>query len=126
MKLQHRFVEFLPDELEDGVLYVSIPYAIAEHKCCSGCGQVVRTPLSPTDWWLTFDGETVSLNPSIGNWSFPCQSHYYIRRNVVVWAPRWSQAQIQAGRARGRGAKDQYFAGPAASADEVRARETRG
>ncbi|MFC4855982.1 DUF6527 family protein [Actinophytocola glycyrrhizae] len=24
-----------------------------------------------------FNGETVSLSPSIGNWSFPCRSHYY-------------------------------------------------
>ena len=39
---------------------------------------------SPNDWSMTLDGE-ISLCPSIGNRSFECQSHYYIRRNKVVW-----------------------------------------
>ena len=32
-----------------------------------------------------FDGRTISLNPSIGNWSYPCRSHYWIKGNRVVW-----------------------------------------
>jgi len=44
-------------------------------------------PLGPTDWKLTFDGESVSLYPSVGNWNFPCQSHYWIQENKVRWAP---------------------------------------
>jgi hypothetical protein len=99
VKLSHEFVEFIPDELQDGILYVSVAYATAAHKCCCGCGHEVVTPLTPTDWKLIFDGQTVSLDPSIGNWSFPCQSHYWIRRNGVQWADRWSREQIQAGRA---------------------------
>lgn len=98
MKLSHEFVEFIPEELQDGILYVSVVYATAAHRCCCGCGHEVVTPLTPTDWKLIFDGQTVSLDPSIGNWSFPCQSHYWIRRNGVQWADRWSQEQIQAGR----------------------------
>ncbi|WP_417924835.1 DUF6527 family protein [Collimonas pratensis] len=27
------------------------------------------------DWSLTYDGKTVSLDPSIGNWSLPCRAH---------------------------------------------------
>lgn len=59
----------------------------------------VVTPLTPTDWCLVFDGDTVSLDPSIGNWNFPCRSHYWIYRNRVKWAKAWTPAKIQAGRA---------------------------
>jgi hypothetical protein len=52
------------------------------------------TPLSPIDWSLTFDGETITLDPSIGNWSFECKSHYFIRKNKVVWAKRFSDKEI--------------------------------
>ncbi len=97
-RLKYDFVEFIPEHPEQSTLYISIAYATAIHKCCCGCGYEVATPLSPTDWALTFDGETVSLHPSIGNWSFPCRSHYWIRRNQVIWAEPWSQSQIEAGR----------------------------
>jgi Family of unknown function (DUF6527) len=70
---------------------------------------VVVTPFSPTDWKLTFDGETVSLHPSIGNWSFKCRSHYWIRENEVHWAARWTDEDIEAGRQRDRVAKSNYF-----------------
>ena len=97
-QLQHRFVEFIPEQLEDGVLYVSIEYMTVAHLCCCGCGQEVSVTLSPTDWRLVFDGKSVSLEPSIGSWSLPCQSHYFITRNRVVWAAKWSSAEIEAGR----------------------------
>src|SRR5262245_54227969 len=116
--LTHEFVEYFPDELQEGVLYVSIPYATATHSCCCGCRQEVVTPLSPTDWQLTFDGKSISLHPSIGNWNFRCQSHYFIRRNRVDWVGRMTRAQIDAGRAHDRHAKAQYFQ-DAAAAQEV-------
>jgi|ERR1051325_2015661 hypothetical protein len=100
MKLEHRFVEFIPTKLEAGVLYVSIPYRTALHACACGCGNEVVTPLSPADWTLTYDGEAVSLDPSIGNWSFPCKSHYWIRHNKVVWAHTWTPRRIQSARKR--------------------------
>ncbi|MDQ6883733.1 MAG: DUF6527 family protein [Candidatus Dormibacteraeota bacterium] len=109
--VNHEFVEYIPSELKDGVLYVSVAFATVAHRCCCGCGNEVITPLSPTDWQLTFDGETISLDPSIGNWSFDCKSHYWIRRNMVQWAPRLSQKQIDAGRVKDRLAKAQYFGG---------------
>jgi hypothetical protein len=85
-RVVHEFVEHIPDEVATGILYVSIPFATAIHLCCCGCGEEVVTPLSPTDWSLTFDGVSVSLHPSIGNWSFACQSHYWIKRNEGAWA----------------------------------------
>lgn len=107
--LAHEFVEFVPDELKEGTLYVCVGLATVVHKCCCGCGNEVVTPLSPTDWKLIFDGETITLHPSIGNWSFKCQSHYWIRDSRIRWAPRWSQKEIDAERARDRFAKERYF-----------------
>lgn len=113
--LKHEFVEFIPDELTEGTVYVSIRFATASHLCFCGCGTKVVTPLRPTDWKLIFDGKTISLEPSIGNWSFACKSHYWIRNNRVKWAPRWSQERIEAGRHHDRSAKEKYFASVAAT-----------
>jgi len=104
-QLRFAFVDAIPEALADGWIYISVEFATAVHKCCCGCGNEVVTPLSPTDWKLTFDGDSVSLAPSIGNWSFPCRSHYWIVRNGVKWADQWSPDQIEAGRAADRRAK---------------------
>lgn len=109
--LKHEFVEFIPDELEPRTLYISIRFATASHLCICGCGNKVVTPIRPTDWILIFDGKTVSLDPSIGNWSFPCQSHYWIRNNKVKWAPKWSRKQIERGRMHDEMAREQYYSG---------------
>ena len=117
--LAHKFVEFIPDALDEGVLYVSIAYGTVSHRCCCGCGREVVTPLSPTDWKLIFDGETVSLYPSIGNWNFPCRSHYWIRYNRVEWAEDWSDWQVEAGMAKDRGQKDKYYGREAENSGET-------
>ncbi len=96
--LTHSFVETVPEQLESGVLYVSIEFATVIHLCCCGCGNEVVTPLSSTDWRLTFDGESVSLYPSIGNWNFSCRSHYWIRCNQIEWAREWSDRESREGR----------------------------
>jgi len=109
--LAHEFVKAIPNELEEQTLYVSMDYATVAHKCYCGCGREVVTPLSPTDWKLIYDGESISLSPSIGNWSFECQSHYWIEKNSVRWAGQWSKEQIEAGRAHDRRAKQRHYAG---------------
>lgn len=96
--LRHSFVKFIPDTLEENVLYISIDYCTAMHHCVCGCGNRVVTPISPTDWQLTFNGETVSLKPSIGNWNFKCQSHYWIKGGKIEWDGQWSKEEIDAGR----------------------------
>ena len=98
--LDHRFVEYVPDSIEEGVLYVSLRFATVLHLCCCGCGNEVVTPLDPTDWQMTFDGRSVSLMPSIGNWSFECQSHYWVTRNQVQWARQLSRREIRKVRVR--------------------------
>jgi len=93
------FVSRVPDTLQDGRLYVSIQYSTAIHLCACGCRREVVTPLRPGLWRLIYDGE-VTLRPSIGNWSLPCRSHYFITRNRVIWARTWSEAEVEAGRRR--------------------------
>jgi hypothetical protein len=107
--LQHRFVETMPDTIEPGILYISTEYATAAHQCCCGCGEEVVTPFSPAQWQMTFNGETISVNPSIGNWNLRCRSHYFVREGRVIEAPRWTNAQIEAGRKRDKGARTKYF-----------------
>lgn len=80
-------IESAPAHLKPGVLYISIKYHTALHLCACGCGEEVVTPIAPDQWQLMWDGKTVSLSPSIGNYRLPCHSHYYIRNNMVVWIP---------------------------------------
>lgn len=94
-RFSHEFVNEVPERLHHGVVYVSIEYATAVHLCACGCGSEVVTPLTPLDWQVTYDGESVSFSPSVGNWSFPCQSHYWIVRNRVRWARRWTSGEIE-------------------------------
>lgn len=108
-RLDPEFVVEIPRELAPAKLYISIAYATATHLCCCGCGNEVVTPLHPTRWRLTFDGESVSLNPSVGSWSLPCQSHYFIKNNHVRWAAHWSRDEIYAARARDQLATGDYF-----------------
>lgn len=93
--IRPEFVEFMPDQLQPGVLYISRRYSTAAHLCCCGCGNEVVTPLNPAKWWLSERAGLVSLEPSIGNWSFPCQSHYWIRENRVEWATALNAAEIE-------------------------------
>ena len=108
-RIRHEFVDLAPKTLEEGVLYVSVEYGSAVHKCFCGCGVKVATPFTPTDWKLTFDGDTVSLSPSVGNWDLPCRSHYVIKRDVVHWAGDMKRAEIAGGRAADRRRKDAYY-----------------
>lgn len=88
------FVEFVPRELEQGILYVSMRYATTVHLCPCGCGNRVVLPLSPAEWTLHYDGEHISLQPSIGNWEYPCQSHYWITANQIRWARGFTKKEI--------------------------------
>jgi len=89
------FVEFIPSRVQEGVLYISEKYATAIHSCCCGCGKEVVTPFSPASWQLFRHGNAVTLYPSIGNWNFPCRSHYWIYQNRVIWADPMTDRQIR-------------------------------
>ena len=95
MIVQHKFVEFMPDIIEDDVLYISLDYGSVIHNCACGCGNEVNTPLSPTGWKMIYNGEAITLKPSVGNWSFNCKSHYWITDGRIEWASTWSDDKIR-------------------------------
>jgi len=94
VKFQIEFVESVPEILKEQTLYISIPFTTAIHLCPCGCREEVVTKIAPHRWHMTYDGETVSLYPSIGNWSLPCESHYWIKKNSIIWAGKWSKEKI--------------------------------
>lgn len=100
--LTPEFVEFIPDHLDEGVIYISRRYSTASHLCCCGCGREVVTPLNPAKWRIVEKAGKVSLTPSVENWSFPCRSHYWICDNRVQWAPVMAPEVIAAVQARDR------------------------
>lgn len=92
----HEFVEVLPDlaDMKDGVVYVCPSFSVAGHRCMCGCGEEVVTPFSPARWSMIFDGRTVSLHPSVGNWGSACGAHYWLRSGDVVWSRSFSSQEI--------------------------------
>jgi hypothetical protein len=112
LTIRHEFVDFVPDQLEPGILYISVQYKTMAHLCCCGCRKKIVTPISPTGWELTFNGRAVSISPSVGNWNLECKSHYVISRGRVQWAGKWSKEMIEAGFARDRKAKQNYYNAP--------------
>ena len=111
-QLRSEFIEFIPENLEPGVIYISNRYSTAAHLCCCGCGLEVVTPLNPAKWKLTEKDGVVSLYPSVGNWSFPCQSHYWINSNQVQWAEAMAPDMIAAVKARDRRDADTFSSKP--------------
>lgn len=102
-----RFVDAIPSVLSPETMFVSIKYATVVHLCACGCGNEVVTPLSPRDWRLEFDGESVSIFPSIGNWSLTCRSHYWIKKNRVKWAADWPESRVENARKIDRTSREQ-------------------
>jgi hypothetical protein len=115
--LEPEFVEFIPENLQDSKIYISETFATAVHKCCCGCGHKVVTPLSPTGWKLTVNRGRVSLYPSIGNWSFPCRSHYWVKSNEIQWSVELTQSEISAVRDYDAMLKESYFNATTLSTD---------
>lgn len=96
--IRPEFVERIPKNQQDGVIYISEKYSTAAHNCCCGCGVKIVTPLKPGRWSLSNRGGKISIRPSIGNWSSACQSHYWIENNQIRWAGSFSQSEIAANR----------------------------
>ena len=93
--IRPKYVQHVPDQLEEGVLYISERFRICSHLCACGCKEEVVTPLSHAEWRIFKDGELVSLLPSIGNWNYDCKSHYFIEHNDIRWLPKLSAQRIK-------------------------------
>lgn len=84
------YCDQIPENLEEGKLYVSEKYGTAIHLCACGCKQKTVTTLTPywdSGWTLTRINHTVTLRPSIGNFAGenPYHAHYYITENKIEW-----------------------------------------
>lgn len=83
--LRPAVVEFVPEPLEPGVLYIALKYQVAVHLCPCGCANRAVTPLdSPSGWQLTMVDGQATLHPSLLH-RFECKSHYFIVKNRVQW-----------------------------------------
>ncbi len=109
MKFELQHVHYMPKELRVGVLFVSEEFETAAHLCACGCGSKIRTPLGPTEWSVMETKNGPSLNPSVGNWQQACQSHYWISNGEVIWAEKWTQEQIIAGRTQEETRRKNYY-----------------
>ena len=108
MKLRLQLTETIPEDIEEGILYVSLTYWTTAHKCGCGCGQKVVLRLSPKHWAITLNGESVSMYPSVGNWQLPCRSHYWIEDGRILHARRWSENEIRLNRAMTKGTQTPF------------------
>ncbi len=102
-------VQYIPKSLEPGILYVAEEFEAAVHLCACGCGLKVSTPLGPTEWSFLDSLAGPSLDPSIGNWEFPCRSHYWLQGGQVIWSDTWSPSRVEAGRRAEEERRRAYF-----------------
>lgn len=102
-------VEFIPRQLEPGILYVAEEFEVAVHLCACGCGNKVTTPLGPAEWRFSEKNGLPSLSPSIGNWQLPCRTHYVIANGRIRWAGNWSDTHVMAGRQAEEARRNEYY-----------------
>lgn len=88
-----RECSFIPNDLEHGIIYFSKDYSTAMHLCACGCGNKVITPIKPSYWRIAIENG-LSVSPSIGNWDFPCRSHYWITNGKVRWDDDFSPERV--------------------------------
>ena len=83
------FIEKIPanlKELQAGVLYISMKYNTLVHRCPCGCRGLSEVGLHPATRRMIYDGENISIEPSIGVRTLQCRSHYWITKNRIIWA----------------------------------------
>lgn len=107
--LRPELVVHFPEALEEGILYISDEFSIVGHKCCCGCGEEVITPINSAQWKVEKNGGKYSLYPSIGNWKFSCQSHYWIFNNQVYDAGFMKKREIEFVKRRDRQDKNRHI-----------------
>jgi hypothetical protein len=96
--VKFEFVDNIPQSLPaEGTIYISIPRRTTAHLGLGGCGEKVVHPLRPHRWSLSYDGETISMSPSIGNSGLACKSHYWIKNSHIDWWPPLTDREIALG-----------------------------
>jgi len=61
------YVNLMPNNIEEGKLYISEEFKTAIHLCACGCKQKTVTPLTASEWTLSKYENKITLRPSIGN-----------------------------------------------------------
>jgi len=77
----------------------------APRHCVSGAPTVSSKPRSPRQWHFTFDGQTLSLSLSMGNWSFRSGGPF-------MFDPAASDPHAGRQPRRGQGSTDLHLAAP--------------
>ncbi|MBS3992548.1 MAG: hypothetical protein KGZ87_02410 [Bacteroidetes bacterium] len=95
MTIVPEFVERIPQIIEEGKIYISTSVNTAIHLCPCGCKTEIVTPIDPSEWYFTYNGETISLYPSVGVWGAVCKSHYWIKKNQIEWSRTYSKQEIE-------------------------------
>ena len=81
-KIQPIYVEFIPEFLEYGKIYISKEYSTSTHLCLCGCGEKCVLPLTESEWILEDFQGIITLKPSILQ-RFNCKSHYIITNGIA-------------------------------------------
>jgi hypothetical protein len=79
---------YMPDDrlMKERHIYISLQYGVSIHWCLCGCKNKTVLPLHEENGWiLTNNDGKISFNHSIGNYKFPCQSHYIINNNIATF-----------------------------------------
>ncbi|WP_437395449.1 DUF6527 family protein [Flagellimonas lutimaris] len=109
MTIVPNFVDRIPSKLEEGIIYISVSVNTAIHLCPCGCKTEIVTPIDPSEWNFTYDGETISFSPSVGVWGAKCKSHYWIKRNKIEWSRTYSNSEIEEVRIQERRENSEYY-----------------
>jgi hypothetical protein len=88
-EITYTFVDSAPERLRPGTMYISTKYRAIVHLCLCGCLEkvVLNLDSDADSWCFTYDGRSISIDPSVGNIGLPCRSHYIVRKNRVRWLP---------------------------------------
>lgn len=81
------FLKYIPNDIDDSKLYISLEFGCAIFMCPCGCGHKAVLSLRPfweDAWDIEINEDKVSFSPSI--LSGVCKSHFYIKNNKVEWA----------------------------------------
>lgn len=86
-EIKPEYVDNVPalSGMKEGVLYINKNDKWTLHLCPCGCGKPVMLPIGDYAWTLTERDKGVTMRPSVGNFDFPCKSHYYITVNKIEW-----------------------------------------
>jgi len=90
VEITFEYVEFIPEERKEKIIYISEKYGVTVHNCLCGCGGKTILPIDciidgqDLGWKLIKEpNDKISFTPSVGNFQMPCKSHYIITKNIA-------------------------------------------